>query len=169
MLNGNHVKFVMGIIGILNEDKKKRGYKFKTDEEILAIEKKVISLVNKWNSIENFFINNKISLFIKEKFQNIFGTKYPEYLYNDILDDYLSAYSQGWVKGYYTIFGVRVNAPVLVSQISTSPEVTRAIDISKLNFIKRFFMISGLKKAVIQNGISGEYRIKRVITYEKTE
>lgn len=169
MLNANHVKIVMGIISVVNEDKKKRGYKFKTDEEIIAVEKKIISFVNKWNKVENFFVNNKISIFIKEKFYNIFGTKYPEYLYNNILEDYLSAYSQGWVKGYYTIFGIRVNAPVLVSQISTSPEITRAIDISKFNFIKRFFMIYGLKKAVIQNGISGEYRVKRVITYEKTE
>lgn len=168
MLNDSHVQIIMGLIKAINEDKKLRGFNFKTKEEILIIEKKVISIVNRWNKIENFFVNNSVSIFIKEAFYKLMGTPYPEYLYNDKLNDYLAHYSQGWAEGYYMVMGFRLNAPVLVSQISTTPELSRAHDFSKMNWIKKRIILGGVNKACKQNNLEGSYRFKRILTYEKT-
>lgn len=168
MLNNNHVQIVMGIIRAINEDKKLKGFKFRSEEELKVTEKKVISFVNFYNKIVNFLVNNKVSIFIKEAFYKLIRVPYPEYLYNDKLNDYLAHYSQGWVEGYYTVMGFRLNAPVLVSQISTTPELKRAADFSKMSWIKKRIILSGVNRACKQNNLEGSYRFKRILTYEKT-
>lgn len=168
MLNNNHLKILMGFFGAINEDKKLKGFKFKSPEEMILVEKKIISVFNWWNRIENFFVNNRVSIWIKEAFYGLMGTPYPEYLYNDKLNDYLAHYSQGWSEGYYTVMGLRLNAPVLVSQISTTPELKRAADFSKMSWIKKRLILSGVNKACKQNNLEGLYRFKRILTYEKT-
>ena len=136
MLNGNHVKIVMGVFGAINEDKKSRGYAYKTEEEMWDLEKKIISVINKWNTIENFLVNNKVSIFIKESFYSLFGVPYPEYLYN-----------------------------AEANEVSTTPELKYALDVSKMNYFKKRYMIYAINKTWKMNSGGGEYKTKRVLTY----
>ena len=89
MLNNNHVQITMGIIRVINDDKKLKGFKFRSEEELKITEKKIISFVNFYNKIVNFLVNNKVSMFIKEAFYSLFGVPYPEYIYNNNLNDYI--------------------------------------------------------------------------------
>ena len=107
MLNNNHVQTAMGIIGIVNEDKKLRGFKYLNEEEMMAVEKKIISFVNKYNRIENFFVNNSVSIFIKELFYSLFGVPYPEFLYNDATGEYVVRYNQGLSDQHLYIFRIK--------------------------------------------------------------
>lgn len=155
MLNNNHLKIVMGFFGAINEDKKLRGFNFKSPEEMLLVEKKIISLFNWWNKIENFFVNNRVSIWIKEEFYS-FRVPYPEYLYNDDAKDYVVRYTKGRTED---------GKPMV--EVSTTPELKYALDVSKMNYFKKRYMIYAINKTWEMNSGEGEYRTKRILTYEK--
>lgn len=154
MINNNHIKMIMGFIGAVNEDKKLKGFKYKTEEEMWATEKVFISIANKWNKIENFFINNRVSIFIKEAFYSLFGVPYPEYLYNPEVKDYVVRYTKGRTED---------GKPMV--EVSTTPELKYALDVSKMNYLKKRYMIYAINKTWKINGGESEYRIKRILTY----
>lgn len=158
MINNNHIKIVMGFLGAINEDKKLKGFKYKTEEEMWATEKTFISIANKWNTIENFFVNNKVSIFIKEAFYSLFGVPYPEYLYNAEANDYVVRYTKGRTED---------GKPMV--EVSTTPELKYALDVSKMNYLKKRYMIYAINKTWKINSGEGEYRTKRILTYEKAE
>ncbi len=165
MLNNNHVQIVMGIIRAINEDKKLKGFKFRSEEELKVTEKKIISFVNFYNKIINFLVNNKVSIFIKEAFY-WFGVPYPEYVYNDALNEYIVSYGQGWMQGYYTVLGVKINAPVLVSEASSTPDFSRALDVSKYPIWKKKYLLFMINKTYMKSeNPNGKYRLKRILTY----
>lgn len=60
-------------------------------ETTTKIEGRLISFANKYNKIINFFVNNKVSNLLKDTRDNLFGYPYPEFLYSDKLDQYISA------------------------------------------------------------------------------
>ena len=146
----------MGIFGAINEDKKSRGYAYKTEEEMWDLEKKIISVINKWNTIENFLVNNKVSIFIKESFYSLFGVPYPEYFYNAESNDYVVRYTKGRTQD---------GKPMV--EVSTTPELKYALDVSKMNYFKKRYMIYAINKTWKMNSGEGEYRTKRILTYEK--
>ena len=154
MLNNNHVQLIMSIVGIVNDDKKSRGFKYLTDEEIKSVEKNIISIFNKYNRIENFFVNNPVTIFIKESFYYLFGFPYPEYLYNKESNDYVVFYKKGKNE----------DRKVMV-EVTTTPDISRALDISKIFFVKREYMIYAINKTWKLSGGDGEYKKKRVIIY----
>lgn len=155
MLNNNHVQIVMGIIRAINEDKKLKGFKFRSEEELKATEKKIISFVNFYNKIINFLVNNKISIFIKEAFYSL-RVPYPEYLYNDDVNDYVVRYTKGKTED---------GKPMV--EVSTTPDLKYALDVSKMNYFKKKYMIYAINKTWKMNNGEGEYRTKRILTYEK--
>jgi len=166
MLNNNHVQIMMGIIRAINEDKKLKGFKFRSEEELKVTEKKIISFINFYNKIVNFLVNNRVSIFIKEAFYSLFGVPYPEYFYNDDLNDYIVSYNQGWMLGYYKILGIRINAPVLVSEASSTPDLNRALDVSKYSVWKKKYLLFMINKTYMKSeNPNGKYRLKRILTY----
>jgi len=154
MINNNHIKIIMGLIGAINEDKKLKGFKYKNEEEMWATEKTFISIANKWNTVENFFVNNKVSIFIKEAFYSLFGVSYPEYLYNSVANDYVVRYTKGRTED---------GKPMV--EVSTTPDLKYALDVSKMNYLKKRYMIYAINKTWKMNSGEGEYRTKRVLTY----
>lgn len=156
MINNNHIKIIMGFIGAINEDKKLKGFRYKTEDEMLATEKIFISMANRWNKIENFLVNNKVSILINETFYLLFGVPYPEYLYNAEVKDYVVRYTKGRTED---------GKPMV--EVSTTPDLKYALDVSKMNYFKKKYMIYAINKTWKMNGGEGEYRIKRILTYEK--
>lgn len=155
MINNNHIKIAMGFLGAINEDKKLKGFKYKAEEEMLETEKLFISMANRWNKIENFFINNRVSIFIKEAFYSL-RVPYPEYIYNDDVNDYVVRYTKGRTED---------GKPMV--EVSTTPELKYALDVSKINYFKKRYMIYAINKTWKMNSGEGEYRTKRILTYEK--
>jgi hypothetical protein len=143
----------MGIIKAVNEDKKLKGFKFKSEEELKVTEKKIISFVNFWNKIENFLVNNKVSIFIKEAFYLLFGVPYPEYLFSDNEGDYLVDYQKGKTEEDKTIVEFR-----------TTPELRFALDVSKMWFWKKYYIRYVVNKTAKEYG-RGTFRFKRILTY----
>lgn len=155
MINNNHIKIIMGFIGAINEDKKLKGFRYKTEEEMLATEKIFISMANRWNAVENFLVNNKVSIFIKEAFYSL-RVPYPEYLYNAEANDYVVRYTKGRTED---------GKPMV--EVSTTPDLKYALDVSKINYFKKKYMIYAINKTWKMNNGEGEYRTKRILTYEK--
>jgi len=153
MLNNNHVQIVMGIIRAINEDKKLKGFKFRSEEELKVTEKKIISFVNFYNKIINFLVNNKISIFIKEAFYLLFGIPYPEYLFSNDEGDYLVDYQKGKTEEGKTIVEFR-----------TTPELKFALDVSKMWFWKKYYIRYIVNKTAKEYGRS-QFRFKRMLTY----
>lgn len=152
MLNNGHVQIVMGVVRAINEDKKLKGFRFKSEEELKTIEKKIISFVNFYNKIVNFLVNNKISIFIKEAFY-LFGVPYPEYLFSDDEGDYLVDYKKGKTEDRKTIVEFR-----------TTPELKYALDLSKMWFWKKYYVRYVVNKTAKEYG-RGLFRFRRILTY----
>ena len=164
MLSNNHVQIVMGVIGAANEVRKSKGKKFLSNDEILAVEKKIISYVNRYNKIENFIVNNKVSIFIKELFYLV-KVPYPEFLYNDATGEYVIRYSQGLSDQYLHILGVKTPFRLVMGELSTTQDVKWAIDISNYNVFKKKYMMWAINKTFRQVGGEGNFRTKRILTY----
>lgn len=154
MLNNNHVQILMGVIRAINEDKKLNGFRFRSKEELKLTEKKIVSFVNFYNKALNFLLNNRVSILIKEAFYSLFGVPYPEYLYNTEIGDYVVRYTKGRTED---------GKPMV--EVSTTPELKYALDVSKMNYFKKRYMIYAINKTWKLNGGEGEYRIKRILTY----
>lgn len=153
MLNSNYTKLIMSALNAINEDKKMRGFKFKSPEEILETEKKIISIVNKWNKIVNFFVNNRISIWIKEAFYVLAGVPYPEYLFSDTEGDYLVDYQKG-----------KTEEGKVIVEFRTTPELKYALDVSKMWFWKKYYIRHVVNKTAKEYG-RGSFRFKRILTY----
>lgn len=154
MLLNSHVQILMGIVGVANENRKSKGKKFLSTEELLLVEKKIISCVNKYNRFENFIVNNKVSIFIKELFYLLFGVPYPEFLFNDEENDYITFYQKGKTEDGNTVVEFR-----------TSPDVRYAVNVSKFWFGKKYYMKYAVNKTSKMYGRNGSYRFKRILTY----
>lgn len=168
MLNNNHVQMFMSFIRIKNEEKKSKGKVFRTPDELKEVEHNVIQFVNFYNKIVNFFRNNKFSLWIKEAFYSLFGTPYPEFLYNKERNDYINflQYGQTEDKRPFTEFRV-------------TSDVEYAIDFSKYWFWKKKKFLKDIKLAIAQynnqceieskqdDKIIGEYYFRKILTYEQ--
>ena len=164
MLSNNHVQIVMGVIALANEPRKSKGKKFLSNDEMLAVEKKIISYVNRYNKIENFIVNNKVSIFIKELFYLV-KVPYPEFLYNDATGEYVVRYSQGLSDQYLHILGVKTPFRLVMGELSTTQDVKWAIDISNYNVFKKKYMMWAINKTFRQVGGEGNFRTKRILTY----
>lgn len=154
MLNNNHVNIFMGVLGAINENKKQRGKKYKSQEDMLKVESRIIYYINIWNKAESYLINNSVSIFIKETFYSLFGVPYPEYVYNAESNDYVVRYTKGRTED---------GKPMV--EVSTTPELKYALDVSKMNYFKKRYMIYAINKTWKLNGGDGEYRTKRILTY----
>lgn len=158
MLSNNHVQIVMGVIGVANEARKSKGKKFLSGDEMLVVEKKVIYYVNKYNRFENFIVNNKVSIFIKELFyRTLIGVPYPEYLFSDNENDYLVDYKKGKTK----------EGKVIV-EFTTSPTYKFALDVSKMWVFKKYYIKYIINKTSKEYK-RGTFRFKRILIYQKKE
>ena len=153
MLNNNHVQIMMGIIRAINEDKKLKGFKFRSEEELKVTEKKIISFINFYNKIVNFLVNNRVSIFIKEAFYSL-SFPYQEHLFSDEEMDYLVDYKKGKTE----------DGKVIV-EFRTTPELKYALDISKMIIFKKYYIKYVVNKTSKAYGRKGGFRFKRFLIY----
>lgn len=164
MINKYHTDIAMGFVEMWHHNKGKP----LTAEEKMKIEKKLIGFSNKWNSIENKIVNNRLSNWIKELFYQLFGVPYPEYLYNEKMNDYVVAYSQGFVPTTLNFKGFSIPFIGFATEISTTPEQKFALNVAKLWVLKRNYIKSMVNKSWKKYGGEGVYRSKRIWEVEKT-
>lgn len=153
MLNNNHVQIMMGIIRAINEDKKLKGFKFRSEEELKVTEKKIISFINFYNKIVNFLVNNRVSIFIKEAFY-LLNSPYQEYLFSDEQGDYLVDYQKGKTENGKTIVEFR-----------TTHDMKYALNISKFIFFKKYYIKHIINRTSKECGRNGDFRFKKFLIY----
>lgn len=153
MLNNNHVQIFMSAVRIDNENKKTKGRKFMSEESLKLMENEIISFVNYWNKIENFLVNNKISILIKEAFYLLFGVPYPEYLFSNEDNDYVVDLQKG-----------KTEDGKIIVEFRTTPDVKYALNVSKMWFWKKYYIKYVVNKTAKEYGRS-TFRFKRILTY----
>lgn len=115
----------------------------------------IIKAQNALNKVMNAIVNNPLSNWIKETFYLLFGVPYPEYLYNPEAKDYVVRYLKGKTED---------GKPLV--EVSTTPDIKYALDVSKVAFYKKRYMLYAINKTWKLQGGEGEYRFKRILTYD---
>jgi len=115
----------------------------------------LIKIQNKVNKVLNVIVNNPISNWIKEAFYSAFGVPYPEYMFNPVQNDYVVRYVKGKSED---------GKPMV--EVSTTPDLKYALDVSKMWIWKKKYMLYAVNKTWKLNEGEGEYRFKRVLTYD---
>jgi hypothetical protein len=139
MINNNHIQLIMNLVNIVNEWKKQKGKEYKDRENLFTIERKLIYYSNIYNKFENWIINNKFVLWIKEGFYSLFGTPYPEYIYCKEEDCYLSGFTKKYATDNKLLRFIRIvfSRETIGTELSVSANLECAMDVSKLSFLKK--------------------------------
>lgn len=186
MLNSNHTELIVALFKVIDglrtrNTKISKSTKFpyfiisrplRAKEEITKKTKKfehnVIQFANFYNKIVNFFRNNRFSLWIKEAFYSFWGTPYPEFLFNKERNDYVSFIQNGVTER---------GEPF--TEFRSTPSVDYAIDFSKYWIWEKKRFLKDVSKATEkynsqcdnenkpEEKILGEYRFRKILTYEK--
>lgn len=163
-LTHHHVNMFMAYVKQKNIEKSQDKPELRwSNDQIREIEKGIIKFVNRYNRIANFFTNNKLSLFTKNIFYSWFGTKYPEYMYNDEMD-------------HYIVYIARELTRNKVIHFSATPvdRMNMAVDFSKYGYLKKRSLLKLVNQAINihnrnlseDNQIRGKFRYKKILEYK---
>lgn len=125
----------------------------------------VIRIVNLYNKIYNFLYNNRFMNAIKELFYQLLGVPYPEYMYNDLVNDYVVSFTKGKAEEFYYVFGIKTPFRKTLVEVKTSPNMKYALDISKYNIVRKKYTFYIVNRTLKEFGGDGIYRTKRILTY----
>ncbi len=160
----------MNFVKYFNTELKMRKKPHLSENQLRKLESYIIRFVNRYNKIENTFVNNKVVFFFTELRIRIFGSDYPEYLYNPDINSYIAGFNviyqtkNAVLRRFRLILGLeRIEFDGTVVS-----DYRNALDFSKMSPFKRLWSKRMVNKAWSFNG-SGKFDFKRVITYEKPD
>lgn len=158
----------MGIVNYLNTDRKNKGKSFFNKSELEKIEKSFISFSNKYNFVINFFVNNRMFLSAKDFLSNIFGTSYPEFLYNSQTNEYLVDLTLKYSTKNIFLRWIKIlrDTEHTEAEMRTTPNRNYALDTSKIPFWRKKSLRNNANRAWSFNG-NGKFEYKRILEYTK--
>lgn len=147
MIDNSYIQVAIGLLKIISS-------KFNiiiTREQTAKIEKKLITFANRYNSFINVIVNNRFSNWLKEFYYQITGFPYPEFMYSDQLNLYISSLPDN-PKG-----GEEV-------EILTCDKSTHAKDFYEFGYFKKKKLLALVNNTLENQNI--KFRYVRLLEYK---